>query len=202
MTHDDLVRRASRWLQTNKHCSVVASELNTGNLETPDVLGFWGWGSTLIEAKISIADFRADQKKTFRLNGRGMGRTRYYIIPSEMKENIYPLMPEGWGLLLCKGNRITVERKSNVFENDQNAEILFLLSVVRRIAGRSEPLVGVRVKCYTIDMSFFERERLIRECERKGIPVDEKEIDEKLEPRAELFIEPDKTALSLRRQIG
>lgn len=165
MKHDELVRRASTWLKNSRGCSIVASDLVTAGMETPDVIGWHGWGSILIEAKISVSDFRADQKKTFRsMAGRGLGMKRYYIVPFELREKILPLLPEKWGLLLCRGARLTIEKASELFECDKNSEILFLSSVIRRIAGSAQPLKGMSVRCYTIDIS---------------------------NPRAELFIEPE-----------
>jgi len=151
MTHDELVRRAFTWLKNQKHCSIVASELVTGGMETPDVIGWDGYVSTLVEAKISVSDFRADQKKIFRQGaGRGMGMMRYYIVPFELKDRILPLLPDGWGLLSYKpGRRPALEKGSAVFEPDWPREILYLSSVIRRIAGRDEPLNGINVRCYT-----------------------------------------------------
>jgi hypothetical protein len=167
MTHDELVKRAFTWLKNNKRCSIVASELVTGGMETPDVIGWNGWESTLVEAKISVSDFRADQKKIFRMAGRGMGIRRYYIVPFELKEKVIPLVPEKWGLLLCKEGRkgLVFEKGSMLFENDKANEILYLSSVIRRIAMRDEPLAGINVRCYTYQVEN--------------------------EPRAELFIDVD-----------
>lgn len=170
MTHDELIRCASSWLVYRKRCSIVASELVSGSAEIPDVIGWHGWSSTLIEAKISVADFRMDQRKMFRkYKNDGMGMFRYYIIPFELKEVITPLLPEGWGLLLAKPHRTgltmaKVEKGSVQFDCNKNNEALLLSSIIRRIAGNGKPLQGVAVKCYAI-----------------GIP----------DPKAELFIEPE-----------
>ena len=162
-THAELVKRAFAWLK-KKRCSIVASELVTGGVETPDVIGWHGIESILVEAKISISDFRADQKKIFRMAGRGMGMRRYYIVPSELLDKILPLLPEGWGLLVAQGrNSVRVERHSGYFENDLRRELLFMSSVIRRIAMREEPLKGINVRCYT--------------------------VQSESEPRAELFVE-------------
>jgi hypothetical protein len=150
LTHDELVKRAFVWLRDKKGCSIVASELVTGGMETPDVIGWHGWGSILVEAKISMTDDRADQKKTFRLSGRGMGIQRYYIVPEELKDKVLAVLPEGWGLLTCKpGRRPQLVKQSAYFENNKANEILYLSSVIRRIAMRAEPLKGINVRCYT-----------------------------------------------------
>src|SRR5687768_8242931 len=142
MNHDELVKRAFSWLKNNKRCSIVASELVTSGMETPDVIGWNGWVSMLVEAKISVSDFRADRRKIFRtLAGRGMGVHRYYIVPSDLVDVILPLMPDGWGLLSCGVRRkLVVERLSAVFQPNAHNEILYLSSVIRRIAAREEPL--------------------------------------------------------------
>lgn len=150
MTHDELVKRAFSWLKNKKGCTIVASELVTGNAETPDVIGWNGWLSILVEAKVSVSDFRADQKKVFRQDGRGMGLHRYYIVPDELGDKVLPGLPAGWGLLLCTvRKKIIVARLSSVFQNDKASEILYLSSVIRRIAMRDEPLRGINVRCYT-----------------------------------------------------
>src|SRR5258706_14836969 len=128
MTHDELIQHASYWLYNRKKCSIVASELVTGSAEIPDVIGWSGWASTIIESKISVADFIADQRKTFRkYEEDGMGIHRYYIIPFNLKDAIIARLPEKWGLILCKekisgepllGHRLIVHKVSQVFENN------------------------------------------------------------------------------------
>lgn len=168
MTHAELVKRAFGWLKNKRRCSIVASELVTGGMEHPDAIGWDGWISTLVEAKISVSDFRADQKKTFRQPGRGMGFYRYYIVPRDLVDVILPIMPDGWGLLSCGvRQKLVVERASGVFTVDKDREILFLSSVIRRIAMRDEPLKGINVRCYT--------------------------YQSETQPKAELFIEQDET---------
>lgn len=162
MTHDELIRRAFTWLKNTKSCSIVASELVTGGLETPDLIGWNGWVSTLIEAKISLPDFRADRRKIFRtLAGRGMGVRRYYIVPSDLVDVVLPILPEGWGLLSCTVRRkLVVERLSAVFQPNMQNEILYLSSIIRRIAMRAEPLRGINVRCYTYQVETEPRAEL------------------------------------------
>ena len=54
MTHSDLIKRAFAWLKNKRNCPIVASELSTGTWETPDVIGFNGWSTILVEAKVSV----------------------------------------------------------------------------------------------------------------------------------------------------
>jgi len=153
MTHDQLITSAVGWLKNKKGCSIVASELVTSGLEKPDAIGWNGWASILVEAKISMSDFRADQKKLFRkYSETGMGVYRYYIVPLELKDDVLSLLPEGWGLLSCKGRSVRVEVASNMFKNNTNNEILFLSSVIRRIAASNE-IKGIAVRVYTVDIS-------------------------------------------------
>lgn len=153
MTHDELIKRAFMWLKNVKGCSVVVSELVAGP-EIPDVIGWHGWGSILVEAKVSIADFHADQKKSFRrMEDRGLGILRYYIIPEELHDRVVNILPEKWGLLVCKKRGIHVAKGSMIFENDFHKEVGMLLSLIRRISTTSEPVNGVGVKRYIEELS-------------------------------------------------
>lgn len=69
MTHSELIEIGYRWLLKHTSCGVAFKELRAicPNGEIPDVIGFGGFGhSVLIEVKISRADFLADKKKIFR----------------------------------------------------------------------------------------------------------------------------------------
>lgn len=167
MTHDELVKRASRWLLNTKYCSVVATELVAGGNEIPDAIGWHGSCCIVVEAKVSVEDFKADQHKSFRrYPENGLGGMRYYIIPEELADKIFPLLPEKWGLLVCRRRGLVIVKPAEYFyEHDKAAEIIFLTSVIRRIAGRPEPLRGVNVRCYTYQVE--------------------------TEPKAELFIVPE-----------
>lgn len=148
MTHSELIRRAFLWLKNTKGCSVVISELVAGS-EIPDVIGWHGWASILIEAKISIADFRADQDKSFRrYKENGMGCYRYYIVPESLAESIEGKLPDNWGLLVCKKRGISVIKQSGDFEVNLHKEIGMLLSLIRRISTTDKPVNGVGVKRY------------------------------------------------------
>ena len=68
LTHDELCERARRWLSGTRRCHPVFSQCASCE-EIPDAIGWssaWGWkGSTVIECKTSVSDFRADKKKRF-----------------------------------------------------------------------------------------------------------------------------------------
>ncbi len=109
-THKELIKRGAIWLKNSERCSVVLLERNSGPdcSESPDLIGWKNWHSTLIEVKISRADFLKDKKKMFRrIAKRGMGRSRYYLCPKGL---IQPdEIPEKWGLLWA--NEYQIRRK-------------------------------------------------------------------------------------------
>lgn len=141
-THDDLVKRAGRWLRTTKRCAVVATELTTGAQETPDAIGWSAHYSFVVECKVSRADFRADQNKLFRAYPeQGMGERRYYMTPPGL---ISPEeLPAGWGLLEVCGRTVRVVRESQhpekswspPFTPNHREERRVLLSIIRRSRG-------------------------------------------------------------------
>lgn len=154
MTHDELVRLAFNWLRRGQRCSLVVSELVTSAIEVPDAIGWRGGFSFLIECKVSISDLRADLKKGFRDPRTGMGTHRYYMVTPDIWEKALEIIPKGWGLLVPEKKVMRVRRESETFYHpDRDSEVYLLLSVVRRIAGREEPLSGVGVRCYRHELS-------------------------------------------------
>ena len=108
-THDDLAILAVKWLKLPRSrggpgCQVAFSEARNGVKagEIPDAIGYragvWDEGTTLVEVKVSRADFLADAKKPHRLDpALGIGRYRYYLAPEGL---IKPEeLPERWGLI-------------------------------------------------------------------------------------------------------
>ena len=154
MTHDELVKRAAEWLRKTKRCSVVLTELTAGYPETPDAIGWYCLYSILVEAKVSINDFRSDKKKFFRIYPeQGMGCERYFIVPEEIADVVLAELPDGWGLLICKENKIVVERGFKGYyasheAHNMRSEVATLLSIIKRIAGSREPFDGVNINCY------------------------------------------------------
>ena len=149
MTHADLVTVAAKWLRTRKRCSVVVTELVSSTAEQPDALGYREQLPMLVECKTSVADFRADAKKMFRLRAdKGMGFYRWYMAPADVALKIESELPERWGLLSVDARGVRVVRDSGRFPaSDHRAEIALLTSLVRRI-GHSAP-AGVSIKVYT-----------------------------------------------------
>jgi len=137
--HDELVDRAFLYLHTIG-CSVRFKERVASISENPDAMGFGGRTfSVLIECKASRVDFVADKKKWFRKRPEdGMGYKRYFMAPVGMlKPNE---IPNKWGLLevyektphMNRRVGITVEAEA-FHERNQEAEITYLVSAIRRI---------------------------------------------------------------------
>lgn len=134
MDHKDLVSLGGRWL--NKRCSIVFAEFSTAAGESPDVIGWKSGLSTLIECKISRADFFRDSKKFFRNHSfLGMGQQRYYLCPPGVIEDSE--MPSGWGLLWAYKNRVVVKKVAET-QKEYNLlfELKFLSSMLRRVQIR------------------------------------------------------------------
>lgn len=134
-THKKLVRRMAAWLKVNAdhHRTIVVSELAAGsNNETPDVIGWRGCSSILIECKTSRADFFADREKCFRREEeRGMGDIRYFAAPAGVlsPEDI----PDGWGLLEVDDRFVRIKKPAAPKKANKDAEVTMLVSVIRRL---------------------------------------------------------------------
>ncbi len=154
--HGLLVELAAKRL-ASKH-SVVVTEIATAP-EEPDVLGFHGKFTTLIECKATRSDFFADRNKIYRYYdpGAGMGTYRYYLsYPGVIKPDE---MPVGWGLWEVKpgGKRIKQVRESKSFHTQKNNdnELQILVSIIRRIGEDIPGLKGVSAKFYVIPSNNF-----------------------------------------------
>jgi len=132
-THKMLVRRIATWLKWTKQNTVVMSELATRNGETPDVIGWIGGASsTLIECKVSRADFLADSKKWFRRDEeRGMGDVRYIATPEGLLQT--DEIPAGWGLLEAGARCVREIRKPEQKQGSKRNECVMLMSALRRL---------------------------------------------------------------------
>lgn len=146
-SHSELVEAAAVWLR--KTCSVVITEIATIG-EEPDAIGWRGKWSTLVECKISRADFHADKKKYFRRDpAQGIGFNRYFLTAP----NIVKLeeVPVNWGLLVLVRGKVRVLRKSeNFHEMNCRHETEILLSTLRRL-GCSAGDTGCSIKRYTLE---------------------------------------------------
>lgn len=101
MKHKELVEKARYWLVVSKGCNPVFMEKGSANCnEFPDAIGWTANDSILVECKISVSDFRADKKKDFRHNKKGLGDYRYYLMPKTIYEKVKDEIPKGWGHLV------------------------------------------------------------------------------------------------------
>lgn len=146
MTHAEVVEKAAAWLR--RKCPVVVTEISSSP-EQPDVIGWKSWLPILIECKASRSDFIADSKKWFRHQPKlGLGRERYYMAPEGIIKT--EEVPENWGLLEIKGQRVYNIVKPKPFaEYNRKSEVGILLSLLQRI-GQTAPQ-GVSIRCYNFE---------------------------------------------------
>jgi len=139
MTHDELVKRAGRWLRNDLNCGVVLCEMKSLLDEIPDAIGWVNNRSILVECKTSAADFYADLSKPFRHQDSRMalGRWRFYF----SQEGIIPhdKLPDRWGLYEVHGRSvrhaagIKYRNMADIpFESNEIGERLMLISALRR----------------------------------------------------------------------
>ena len=138
MTHDDLIQIGKKWLIKARNCQVVLSETQAQSGEVPDIVGWRGQLSTLIECKTSLADFRRDLQKWYRNSGPGIGQQRYFMAP----KGVIPVseVPDGWGLLEVSGNVVKTVKKLDLLYLDEHiasAEVPMLVAALRRSQVRS-----------------------------------------------------------------
>ena len=142
ITHAELIKLGRDWLirpyqgkavYGHYACPVVITEISTSIQEQPDIIGFSGRKSILIECKATLADFKADKSKPFRKNPlSGVGTQRWYLAPHGVIP--HDLIPPMWGLLEVTAKRIIkVARKPELQERDYDNEITILLSLLRRL---------------------------------------------------------------------
>lgn len=131
ITHQILVDLAADYMA--KRAPVVLPEFYSWNSELPDVIAFNRDTSTVIECKVSRADFLRDAKKPFRLNpNSGMGDKRYYCAPKGL---IKPEeLPMYWGLieLLPNGKLRKVRDSYGNHKKNLEAEHHLLFYYARR----------------------------------------------------------------------
>lgn len=137
LTHADLVDKGLRWVrsQNGKQWQAPLSFGEVVHLgeETPDVMGFSANGSTLIECKVSKADFKRDKKKMFRsIPQRGMGKYRLYMCPTGLiKEEE---LPQDWGLVyVSETGRAKLIVKPKAQYCNLRAEHAYMYSIIRRL---------------------------------------------------------------------
>jgi hypothetical protein len=155
MTHDVLVKLAARWAEKQAKCAIVLSDVRCGMVqEQPDVLGWTNCGfSTLIEVKVSRADFLRDSKKTFRLScERGMGWKRYYCTPSKLVDASE--VRAGWGLLQpTERGKLEVIKGSSTFAawNERDERTLLVQATRRAMEGWGRRMFGEHAPADVVD---------------------------------------------------
>jgi len=152
--HEDLVELGRKWLMKpwrnasiggHGACSIILTEIATYCQEIPDVIGWCGSKSVLIECKTTFEDFKADVRKDFRRSPEnGIGDVRYYLAP----QGVIPVedVLDGWGLLqVNEKGKISCQRVSKFFEANHYQEKQILLSVLRRLSIIPDKCVSLRV---------------------------------------------------------
>lgn len=137
LTHKRAVQRITNWLRNSKRCFVVMAELATQNNETPDCIGWYGsGGSLLVECKISRSDFHSDKGKNFRrYEEMGMGDLRYYAAD----------LPAGWGLLEIHEHCIKEVVEATHKTANKQCEVKMLMSAIRRLEISTAVFVQMEV---------------------------------------------------------
>lgn len=144
MSHEELRKSAVRWLTTTKKCSVVLSEMVTAAGEIPDAIGWNGGFSTLVECKVSRADFFRNADKCFIRSGRGMGNRRFFLVPDKLITEADLEGCDGYGLLyLSAEGRVRMIRDAAHRETDGRGETSMLVSALRRVRTREYLTINV-----------------------------------------------------------
>ncbi|MEZ5398238.1 MAG: hypothetical protein R2729_01130 [Bryobacteraceae bacterium] len=130
MLHATLVQLGVKWL--TRHCSVVLYEAAAVKKEIPDVIGWAGPRATLIECKVTRADFLRDAGKTARSDPKaGMAHRRYYLCPAGVIQE--EDLPPKWGLLWAEKGKVVVQREARGFpQRNLLAEVEYLSAMLRR----------------------------------------------------------------------
>ena len=137
-SHDELSLIVAKWLKKHSqnilipNCATITLDIKTLEQEKPDVIGWNGCSSTMIEVKVGRGDFLQDFKKPFRkYPEKGVGQYRYYCCPDGLiKENE---IPEKWGLLyLNDKNKIEIIKVAEIQKANMIAERNILISLIRR----------------------------------------------------------------------
>lgn len=170
-THRQLVEIAYKWAVKNASVGVVFKELYSLASEIPDVIGFGGWESVVIECKVSRGDFLKDKKKPHR--SKGMGNWRFFCCPAGLIK--VDELPEKWGLIYvdqkgkakieydCRKKKVMLSTKEieefgltynyrnlradeNRFECDQMEERRLMYTALRRlfIRGRIDEIYSMK----------------------------------------------------------
>lgn len=162
MNHDELCRRAGKWLLHRYRCEVVLVEPRSlRTMEQPDAIGWKGNGwSVLVECKTSRADFKADAKKVFRrCPDIGLGQERWYLTPKGLLKP--DEVPEGWGLVEVCGKvlKVVVPAPKAPLASERSArELGLLMSALqseRRTSQRFKQMLEGKRKITRTEQNLF-----------------------------------------------
>ena len=141
--HYQLCLEGAKWLHRKKKTQYGADRLMNGSLwalkyvaaENPDVWGYDGCYSAVIEVKTSHSDYLSDKKKWCRSKeaeevGLQAGTFRWYLCPEGVIKA--EEVPDGWGLLYWNGSKIEHIKGAPRHENTSRADLLILSSILRR----------------------------------------------------------------------
>lgn len=136
ITHRSLCIKGSKYLKNKgiqpfHKCQYVVCELERVG-ECPDVFGWGGCTTQLIEVKVSRADFLSDKKKPWRGNPiYGIGRNRSYLCPTGLIK--IGELPKNWGLLyIDEKAKITIVKAASYQQCNDCEEINLITSILRR----------------------------------------------------------------------
>ena len=150
-THKEMVEIAAKWLKyrcvipyeyhdgeikaSKSLCGVVATEIVTAAMETPDAIGWHCGTSIVIECKVSRSDYYRDKSKYFRNRPQyGVGDYRYYMTPAGLL--VQKNLPDKWGLLEVTGKKVEVVKLAERQESNNKGERRILLSIIRRLMAK------------------------------------------------------------------
>lgn len=138
MTHDDLVKRAVRWLTNTQHCGVVLAEMSAAAMERPDAIGWQAHKSILVESKTSRSDYLAQRNKPCVQAGRLIGNERYYLCEPHVIQ-LPDVEGTDFGLLWIKDGGVSVRLRAKhraLSVPELCDERAMLVSALRRIRMR------------------------------------------------------------------
>jgi hypothetical protein len=176
-THQQLCDKAVGWLKRSfgrqgHGCHVALSEIASGiQSEIPDAVGFRvsepGRGCTLVEVKLSRADFLADARKPHRDGTTlGIGQWRYYLCPTDLIK-AHELPPQ-WGLLYIdnRGGITVIAGPATEFSGYTYGEEMGRFAHANNVAGEQYILVKALARIGDHEALQKERKQLINDRER------------------------------------
>jgi hypothetical protein len=104
--------------------------------EVPDVIGWKGAFSWLVECKVNRSDFLRDRRKPWRTTPEtGMGFRRYYMVPLGLVAPVE--VPKDWGLIVARGHQARMVKESaDHAERNLIGELNLASSTLRRVQIR------------------------------------------------------------------